>query len=185
MTAALSAVAKTEEKYVPSRDELVRIIEASGSSDEEFFGYPVKKDGLFLQQDPEEFAAFVHFMATKIPPAKLSLDIGVASGGTTKFLRDYFSCEKTLIVDIGLHPVFPHWDRIKKSVKTDIILEVIADSHLASTREKLLPYKGQVDFAFVDGDHSYKGLRQDIFLAKEMLKVGGRHGRLRRLPPRL
>lgn len=165
--------AKAAPEYVPSREELVKIIEASGSGEAEFFGYPEKKDGLYLQQDPEEFAAFVHFMATKVPPAKLSMDIGVASGGQSKFLRDYFPCEKTIIVDLGEHPLFPHYSRIKKDMKTEIVLEVIGDSHADSTREALKPYFGQVDFAFVDGDHSYKGLRQDIFLTKELLKMNG------------
>lgn len=167
------AAMKTDVVYVPSRDELVKIIESSGSGEAEFFGYPEKKDGLYLQQDPEEFAAFVHFMATKVPPAALSMDIGVASGGQSKFLRDYFSCEKTIIVDLGEHPLFPHYERIKKGMKSEIVLEVIGDSHTPSTREKLKPYFGQVDFAFVDGDHSYKGLRQDIFLTKELLKLNG------------
>ncbi len=160
-------------KAIPSQEEMVRIIEQSGSGHAEFFGYPEIEGGLFLQQDPEEFAQFVRFMATKVSAAKLTMDIGIASGGQTKFLRDYFSAEKTIVVDLGEHPLFPHWERIKKSVNSDIILEVIGDSHADSTREKLLPYAGQVDFAFVDGDHSYKGLRQDIFLTKELLRENG------------
>lgn len=160
-------------KPTPSRLELETIIEKAGSSDANFFMYPVKKDGLYLQQDPEEFAAFIHYVATKIPPAKLSMDIGIASGGQTKFLRDYWRSDKTIVVDLGQHPVYPHWKRIKKDLNSDLILEVIGDSHTPETRNKLLPYANQVDFAFVDGDHSYKGLRQDIFLTKELLKLGG------------
>jgi len=128
---------------------------------------------VYLQQDPEEFAQFVHFMGTKVPPAKLSLTIGVASGGQTKFLHDYFPAEKMIVVDIGMHENFPEWARIKKSVNSNIILEIIADSHAESTRQQLLPYAGQVDFAFVDGDHSYRGLRQDIMLTKELLRPYG------------
>lgn len=160
-------------KPVPTRDELVKIVEAAGSSVAEFFGYPVREDGLFLQQDPEEYAAFVHFMATKVPPADLSLEIGIASGGQTKFLRDYWESRKTIVVDLGQHEVFPQWKRIKPNVNSDIVLEVIDDSHAPRVREQLLPYAGRVDFAFVDGDHSYRGLRKDIFLTKELLKVGG------------
>ncbi|MBI3441261.1 MAG: class I SAM-dependent methyltransferase [Proteobacteria bacterium] len=167
------SVKPVSSQSVPSQTELVGIIEASGSGEAEFFGYPEVANGLYLQQDPEEFASFVHFMATKIPPAKLTLDIGIASGGQTKFLRDYFSAEKTIVVDLGEHPLFPHWERIKKGVNSKIILEIIGDSHAESTREKLLPYANQVDFAFVDGDHSYRGLRQDIFLTKELLKLNG------------
>ena len=79
---------------VPSRDEMVRAVEAAGSAQEEFFGFPVRQDGLYLQQDPEEYAAFVHFMATKAPAAELSLEIGIASGGQTRFLRDYWEAKK-------------------------------------------------------------------------------------------
>lgn len=157
----------------PSVSEFIKLIEQAGSGNAEFFGYPEVSGGLFLQQDPEEFANFVHFMATKVRSAKLTMDIGIASGGQTKFLRDYFSAEKTIVVDIGQHPLFPHWERIKKGVNSEIVLEIIADSHTDETREKLLPYAGQVDFAFVDGDHSYRGLRQDIFLTKELLRVNG------------
>ena len=39
--------------------------------------------------------------------------------------------------------------------------------------EALAPYVGQVDFAYVDGDHSYRGLRKDIFLVRELLRPGG------------
>lgn len=160
-------------KPTPSRDELIRIIEESGSSVESYFGFPEREDGLFLQQDPEEFGHFLHFAATKLPPSALSLDIGVASGGQTKLLRDYYAAEKTIVVDIGQHPGFVHWSRIKKQVNSEIVLEIIDDSHSESVSEKLSTYAGQIDFAFVDGDHSYRGLRKDIFLVLSLMKPGG------------
>jgi hypothetical protein len=160
-------------KPVPSLDELIAAIERAGSGGAEFFGYPERADGLYLQQDPEEFARFVHYMAVHGPKGNLTLDIGIASGGQTKFLRDYYSAEKTIVVDIGQHPNFREWPRIKKQLNTDLILEIIEDSHKPSVREKLAPYRGKVDFAFVDGDHSYAGLRKDIFLARELLRPGG------------
>ena len=160
-------------KTTPSLNELVEAVQAAGSGDSDFFGFPCRADGLYLQQDPEEYAAFVHFAATQIPPAELSLEIGIASGGQTKFLRDYWRSRRTLIVDIGQHALFHHWARIKKDVKSDICLELIDDSHSGRVREQLLPYAKQVDLAFVDGDHSYAGLRKDIFLTKELLRPGG------------
>lgn len=165
------SVVKT--KATPSREELVQIIESAGSSEESYFGFPERPGGLYLQQDPEEFAAFVHFMATKVPPAQLTLDIGIASGGQTKFLRDYYPSEKTIVVDNGKHSRFPHWERIKKDLNSELVLEIIDDSHAPAVRQKLLPFAGGVDFAYVDGDHSYRGLRKDIFLVKELLRLGG------------
>lgn len=164
---------ESTERTIPSRDEMVELVKAAGSSAEWFFGYPEVEDGLYLQQDPEEFADFVHFMASHVGSAKMTLDLGIASGGQTKFLRDWFKCEKTIILDIGLHEMFPHWARIKEMVDTEYELEMISDSHLPAVREKLAPYENQIDFAFVDGDHSYKGLRQDIFLVTPLLKTGG------------
>ena len=160
-------------QQTPSLADMIQAVRAAGSSHEEFFGYPVREDGLYLQQDPTEYASFVHFMATEVPAADLTLEIGIASGGQTKFLRDYWHARRTMVLDIGQHQVFPHWNRIKHSLNSDLILEIIDDSHAPKVRERLLPYAGRVDFAFVDGDHSYRGLKQDIFLTKELLRPGG------------
>lgn len=160
-------------KPLPPKAELIKLIEAAGSGSTAHFGYPELKDGLFLQQDPEEFASFVHFVASELPPAALSLDLGTASGGQTKFLRDYYSCDKTIVLDIGLHPNFVEWARIKPQVNSDIILEIIDDSHSPKVATQLAPFTGQIDFAYVDGDHSYRGLKKDIFLVRELLRLGG------------
>ncbi|MCB1521479.1 MAG: class I SAM-dependent methyltransferase [Hyphomicrobiaceae bacterium] len=157
---------------MPTYDQVINAIRSAGSSNEHYFGFPERSDGLYLQQDPEEYASFVHFMINQVKPAKLSLEIGIASGGQTKFLRDYWRAEKTIIVDIGQHEKFPHWQRIRPMVNTDIVCEIIDDSHSPSVRERLKPYFGKVDFAFIDGDHSYRGLRQDIFLAKDLMMPG-------------
>lgn len=155
-----------------TQEEIKQAIVEAGSDHGEVFGFPEKADGLHLQQDPEEYSQFVHFMATEVPAAKLALDIGIASGGQTKFLRDYYRVDKTIVVDIGEHPKFRHWDRIKKMVKSEIVLELIEDSHKKSVREAIRGYAGQVDFTFIDGDHSYKGLKQDIDLAKTVTRKG-------------
>lgn len=158
------------ETSVPSIPELVERIKASGSSHEKFFGYPEREGGLFLQQDPLEFAQFVHFMATEHRTADLTLDLGIASGGQTKFLRDFFKCKRTIILDDGKHSMFPHWKRIKPTVDTSFEDEIISDSHAPTVRTRLAKFDNCLDFAFVDGDHSYRGLRQDIFLVTPLLK---------------
>lgn len=159
-------------KPLPPRDELIDRIRVSGSGDLKHFGYPVREDGLYLQQDPPEFADFVSYMATHAKPADLSLDIGVAGGGQTVFLREYYGCATTITVDLGAHPDAYHWKRIKQLMNSQHLLEIIDDSHSERVRAQLQPYKGKIDFAFVDGDHSYRGLRKDIFLVRELLKPG-------------
>lgn len=156
-----------------NRQDLIDAVEAAGSADSDFFGYPFREDGLYLQQDAEEYADFVAWVARRVPPADLSLDIGIASGGQTKFLRDYWDCRRTIVVDIGEHRDFPQWPRIRQQLRSELVLEIIDDSHAPQVRQKLLAFAGEVDFAFVDGDHSYRGLRKDIFLTKELLRPGG------------
>jgi hypothetical protein len=137
-------------------------------------GGPLQPElNMCLQQNPDEFSEFIFFMANKMPPAELSLEIGVASGGQAKLLRDFYQCKKTIIVDLGMHPEFKlHWHRIKAMLKTDIIMELIMDSHSSVVKDRLGPYKGMIDFAFIDGDHSYEGLKKDIALVKEFAKPG-------------
>ncbi len=154
----------------PTVDHIRKAVIGAGSDSESHFGFPVIEDGLHLQQNPQEYAEFVHFMATEVPPSKLALDIGIASGGQSKFLRDYYRVDKSIFVDIGEHPKFPDWARIRNLVKTDIVLEIIDDSHSDRVKKALMPYAGQVDFAFIDGDHSYRGLKQDLILAKAVAK---------------
>ena len=166
-------MAKAKAKKTYSVEELKKIIKEQGSSEEQFFGYPVKEDGLYLQQDPQEFADLVHFLNAEVGSVDTMLDLGIASGGQTKFIRDYLDVKKTIILDDGQHEMFHHWARIKKEVKSEIVCEIIDDSHAPSVREKLKPWYGTVDIAYVDGDHSYKGLKQDIFLMKYLLKEGG------------
>jgi methyltransferase family protein len=174
----LNSTASTESQNLTATpveltvESLRDAIISAGSDSADFFGFPEIEDGLHLQQNPQEYAEFVHFMATSVPPSKLAIDIGIASGGQTKFLRDYYRIDKSIIVDIGDHNKFHHWSRIRKLMNTEIVLEVIADSHSERVRNALLPYAGKVDFAFIDGDHSYRGLKQDLILAKAIAVPG-------------
>lgn len=134
--------------------------------------FPAKPDGLFLQQKSGEYSEFVHFMHSMGRTFKLGLDIGVASGGQTKFLRDWCPIERTIVADLGVQHEFPHWARIKKMVRSKIELELIGDSHSRRTYDALQPYKGQIDFSFIDGDHTYGGVMRDIMLAHELFEPG-------------
>jgi len=66
--------------------------------------------------------------------------------------------------------MFPHWARIKQTVDTAFEEILICNSHAPEVRGRLAKYENSLDFAFIDGDHSYRGLRQDIFLMTPLLK---------------
>jgi hypothetical protein len=136
------------------------------------FGFDARADGLYLQQDLTEYSEFVTYLANEHHGAKLAIDIGVASGGQTKFLRDFFTIPESIIVDLGQHHEFRHWERIRPQVASKIIFEFIGDSHSRELHDALRPFAGKIDFAFIDGDHSFTGLMRDIMLVQELCVPG-------------
>jgi len=136
------------------------------------FGFDARADGLYLQQGLEEYSEFVTYLANEHKGAKFAIDIGIASGGQTKFLRDFFPIPETIIVDLGQHHEFQHWKRIRPQVKSRIVLEIIGDSHSKEVYDALRPFAGKIDFAFIDGDHSFTGLMRDLMLVRELCVPG-------------
>jgi len=49
------------------------------------------------------------------------------------------------------------------------------DSHLPESRDRVKSLLGtnQLDLLFIDGDHSYEGVKQDFLLYRELVRPGG------------
>lgn len=58
---------------------------------------------------------------------------------------------------------------IGKSPDRDRITQIFCDSTTFDTT----PYRGAMDYIFIDGDHSYEGVKNDTEKAIELLKPGG------------
>lgn len=58
---------------------------------------------------------------------------------------------------------------IGKSPERDRIKQIFCDSKTFDTT----PYRGAMDYIFIDGDHSYEGVKNDTEKALELLKPGG------------
>ena len=110
-------------------EDIVNVIVAGGSDEAtDVTGFPVVDGGLYAAQNPEELANVILFLKNYQKEHgifSLSLEIGIASGGTLKIIRDYVSIKDTVIVDNRGHGnVGLHWDRIKQLVKSNIIGEI-------------------------------------------------------------
>ena len=128
------------------------------------------EDSMYIQQHAKEFATTLEFFIENYPSFSYALDIGLAAGGSARMFRKYIKCENSLFIDDGQHDRYAHWPRIKKltELDTNILLDYYGNSHQPPAREALAPFKGKIDFAFIDGDHSFVGMLQDFQMVSEI-----------------
>lgn len=122
-------------------------------------------------QIPEEFRALARRVAERRP--RTVLEIGTADGGTL-FAHARLAHEEALIVSLDLpegpfgggYPAWriPLYESFSGPRQKLVLLRT--DSHAAATAELLdtLLDGRRFDYMFIDGDHTYDGVRQDYEL---------------------
>jgi predicted O-methyltransferase YrrM len=135
-------------------------------------GEPIKLE----YQVPPEVGGFLHAVVTEIKPA-VSLEVGLAFGISAMFICD--GLERTprarhIVIDPGQHQE-PFkglgLSNLEKAGYKSIIDFRQQPSHLALPR---LEEEGcKVDFAFIDGIHSFDHTLVDFFHVDRILRVGG------------
>ena len=115
----------------------------------------------FPQQRFSELNPFLEFVI-KETDCKNALEIGGANGGLTYILSRLF--DKVVTIDI-IHNVW---------YEENNIIRLTANSHNLSSQylEKVVEFS-PYDLIFIDGDHSYEGVKQDFLLFKPLLKKSG------------
>ena len=131
-------------------------------------------------QNRFEITEFLKYIA-RIQP-KLILEIGTARGGTLYLLSRFSSPDAHVIsLDLpgGIHgggyprfriPFFKTF--VSKNQKLSLIRE---DSHDPSTLIKIkkLLKDQKLDLLFIDGDHTYEGVKKDFEMYSPLVKTGG------------
>lgn len=117
----------------------------------------------------------------KLKP-KFLLEIGTASGGSL-FLFTRIASKSALIISIdlphGRHGGgYPRWKiPLYKSfvLPSQKMFLIRADSHDINTLQKVLEIlnKNKLDFLFIDGDHSYEGVKKDFEFYSPLVKKDG------------
>lgn len=128
----------------------------------------------------EEFRSFLQIFKDKSP--KIILEIGTANGGSLFSLCKLAPADAVIIsIDLpagrfgGGYPEWktPIYELFKKEDQKLFLLR--EDSHLVETVvkiKKILNGK-QIDFMFIDGDHTYEGVKKDFEMYSTLAKSGG------------
>jgi predicted O-methyltransferase YrrM len=111
---------------------------------------------------------------------KTIVEIGSASGGTL-FLFTHVTCpERIISVDLPSGTFgggYPFWKipLFKSLAKKNVVQLIRADSHREETFGEITSLlKGkEVDFLFIDGDHTYQGVKQDFQMYSPLVRKGG------------
>jgi predicted O-methyltransferase YrrM len=156
----------------PDFDDVRDAIRAAGTDSLSHFGNDYAHEGgLSLQQNPDEFAALCLFLEEQAD-RDAYLEIGSASGGACVFLYERLGFREVISLDDGNHPRAA--EQAANFARIPGIQRYVGDSHApaagAFLREVLT---GPIDVAFIDGDHSYAGVVQDVQLVRPVLRPGG------------
>lgn len=120
-----------------------------------------------IQQKKQEFKDLIQIIQNN--NLKTGIEIGAYSGGTTRGFLEYL--DKLYTIDPN--PRGPLNTLESKYPEKFNLIPL--DSHKKSTKDIL---KGKlkeekVDFLFIDGDHTYEGVKKDFLMYKDLVKKGG------------
>lgn len=130
-------------------------------------------------QNPEELA----WMLEYVKSASSLLEIGSSFGGTLKSMASVMPVGSRIVsVDLPcdatpafLNPLATLKDTCRKiGLQGGNVELIVGDSHLPAVVEKVRSL-GPFDFCFIDGDHSYEGVKADWENYGPMAKVVGFH----------
>ena len=127
-----------------------------------------------------EILQLLNVIRSKLP--KYVLEIGTSNGGTL-FLLSRVATEDACMISIDL-PLgaygggYPAWKRpfYKSFAKKEQTIRLIrADSHEPVTQEKVaaILQANKIDLLFIDGDHTYEGVKKDFEMYEPLVKDGG------------
>lgn len=144
--------------------------------------FPMKYVGFSIApaQIKQEFLSLITILSKR--NILSMLEIGTSSGGTLfLFTRAANPDAKLISLDLPGGEFGSGYRAFRKSIYTNFarknqrIFLIRADSHQASSLSKVKSIvKGQkLDFLFIDGDHTYEGVKQDFRMYGRLVRKGG------------
>jgi predicted O-methyltransferase YrrM len=133
---------------------------------------------------PSQFRSEIIELATLVHQRKprVVVEIGTANGGTLCIWCALAEPQAVIVsIDLpgGVHGGgYPRWKSLiyRRFAQPNQSLHLLrVDSHLPATQDQLksiLPPQG-IDFLFIDGDHTYEGVKKDFEMYSPLVRRGG------------
>ncbi len=149
-------------------DEIDAKILDAGSDNHQYFGAKWT-GGYYIQQDPKEFAELVELLHGF--EYRNYLAIGIAAGGTERFICENARVGGVYVIDDGKHPNFKK-SGANLSIPGFLSSAFIGDSHSIKAALQLKAWNRSFNLVGIDGDHSPQGVLQDWEMVQPYLAPG-------------
>jgi len=103
----------------------------------------------------------------RLPKNATVAEVGVDSGKSSRKILDITQPQRLHLIDIVVHP------RVVNAFAPDIARGVVQIHESDSVAALLTLPDNYLDWVFIDGDHSYRGVKRDCDAVRSKVKPGG------------
>ena len=134
-----------------------------------------------MNQFKDEFRQLSEYIKKSNP--KIVVEIGTKKGGSFFIWARYFKPKHLISIDLpgGIHgggfpkQKIPFLKYFLSDIEDSKVSIILGDSHKKKTLRHLETILNgeRIDFLFIDGDHTYTGVKSDFEMYKKLVKKGG------------